>query len=137
MFSKTEDQRDLNGFLDRGSRMQGELTFEASFRIDGNFEGTVRSSGRLVVGEGGVVEGEVHVRHVLVTGEVRGSVEAGEQIHIAPGGRLLADITTPSLVIEDGAVFEGKCVMNRDKRSGGAGAGGKGGESVAKLVAGG
>jgi len=136
MFTKSEDQRDLNGFLDRGSRMQGELTFEASFRIDGDFQGSVRSSGRLVVGEGGVVDGELHVRHILVTGEVRGSVEAGEQIHIAPGGRLLADITTPSLVIEDGAVFEGKCVMSREKRAG-TGSGSGGGESVAKLVAGG
>jgi cytoskeletal protein CcmA (bactofilin family) len=134
VFTKTEDQRDLNGFLDRGSRMQGDLTFEASFRVDGNFQGSVRSSGRLVVGEGGEVEGEIHVGHLLVTGEVRGSVEAGEQIHIAPGGRLLADITTPSLRIEDGAVFEGKCVMQREKKGGGRSGGG---ESVAKLVAGG
>lgn len=135
MFNKSDEaQRDLNGFLDRGSRMDGELHFEASFRVDGVLEGTVRSRGQLVVGEQGEVDGEVVVAQVLVSGEVRGSIEASEQIHIAPGGRVLADISTPSLMIEDGAVFEGRCTMTQGsgKRGGSAGSGS---ESVAKLVA--
>lgn len=139
MFSKSDEaQRDLNGFLDRGSRMQGELHFEASFRVDGVFEGTVRSKGRLVVGERGEVDGDVQVAQVLVSGEVRGTIEASEQIHVAPGGRVLADISTPSLMIEDGAVFEGRCTMTQGsgKRGGSEGSGsGSGSESVAKLVA--
>lgn len=115
MFSKGGDQHpDLNGFLDRGSRMQGELRFDASFRVDGRFQGKVRSAGRLVVGEGGVVDAEVQVGHLLVSGEVRGTVQAAQQIHIAPGGRLLADIRTPSLVIEDGAHFDGRCSMGKE-----------------------
>jgi cytoskeletal protein CcmA (bactofilin family) len=129
MFSKNDEQRDLNGFLDRGSRVQGELSFEASFRVDGRFEGRVRTSGRLVVGEGGQVDADVEVGHLLVSGEVRGSVKAATQIHVAPGGRLLADIQTPSLMIEDGAVFEGRCSMT------GESAAKVGGEAVAKLVA--
>lgn len=128
MFKQNDQQRDLNGFLDRGSTQKGELSFEASFRIDGKYEGTIRSSGRLVVGEGGLVDGDVQVRHVLVSGEVRGSVEAGEQLHIAPGGRVHADITTPSLVIEDGAIFEGNCTMTKAGKASGAGG------DVAKLV---
>ncbi|HMB54730.1 MAG TPA: polymer-forming cytoskeletal protein [Thermoanaerobaculia bacterium] len=128
MFKQNDQQRDLNGFLDRGSTQKGELSFEASFRIDGKYEGTIRSSGRLVVGEGGLVDGDVQVRHVLVSGEVRGSVEAGEQLHIAPGGRVHADITTPSLVIEDGAIFEGNCTMTKAGKATGTGG------DVAKLV---
>ena len=137
MFTKSDEQRDLNGFLDRGSRMQGELSFDASFRIDGRFEGRVRSSGRLVVGEGGEVDADVEVASLLVSGEVRGTVKAAKQIQIAPGGRVLADIQTPSLVIEDGAVFEGRCAMTGEKGavSGAGGGAGQGGESVAKLVA--
>lgn len=129
MFKQSDDQRDLNGFLDRGSSQKGELSFEASFRIDGEYSGTIRSAGRLVVGEGGVVDGDVQVRHVLVSGVLRGAVVAGEQLHIAPGGRVNADITTPSLVIEDGAIFEGRCTMTGSE----ARAGGGGGD-VAKLV---
>lgn len=111
MFSKSDGQPDLNGFLDQGSQIQGELRFDASFRVDGKFQGSVRSAGRLVVGEDGKLDADVQVGHLLVSGEVRGSVKAVEQIQIAPGGRLLADIETPSLLIEDGALFEGRCTM--------------------------
>jgi cytoskeletal protein CcmA (bactofilin family) len=111
-------QNDLNGFLDRGSRLQGELHFESAFRIDGKLQGKIESSGRLIVGEGGEVEGEIHVRHVAVSGVVRGSLHADEQIHIAAGGRVEADLDTPSLVIEDGAVFEGRCTMRREGEKG-------------------
>ena len=111
-------QNDLNGFLDRGSRISGELHFESSFRIDGRFQGKIESSGRLIVGEGGEVEGDVHVRHVAVSGVVRGSLHADEQIHIAAGGRVEADLDTPSLVIEDGAVFEGRCTMRKEGQKG-------------------
>ncbi|HEX2252014.1 MAG TPA: polymer-forming cytoskeletal protein [Thermoanaerobaculia bacterium] len=118
-------QSEINGFLDKGSRLSGELSFDASFRIDGNFNGKITSQGRLVVGEGGVVDGEIQVREVLVSGELRGNVKAGERIHITAGGRVFADLSTPSLLIEDGAVFEGRCSMNR----------GAGEPGVPKLVA--
>ncbi len=115
MFKNNGPQGELNGFIDRGSRFQGELHFDAAFRIDGKFAGSVRSDGRLVVGEGGEVDAELRVRQVLVSGEVRGSIHAGEQLQIAAGGRVFADITTPSLVIEDGAIFEGRCTMTREE----------------------
>ena len=111
MFKTNASQGEFNGFLDRGSKTEGELSFAASFRIDGEFQGKVRSPGRLIVGEGASVDAEVHVGHLLVSGELRGTVDAVEQIQIAPGGRLRADIATPSLVVEDGAIFEGRCAM--------------------------
>lgn len=139
MFSKSDGQPDLNGFLDQGSKLQGELRFDASFRVDGDFEGSVRSSGRLVVGEDGKLDAEIHVGHLLVSGEVRGSVKAAEQIQIASGGRLLADIETPSLLIEDGAIFEGRCSMTGKGDKGGAKGGSEaarsGGDSVTPISA--
>lgn len=111
-------QNDLNGFLDRGSRLSGELRFESSFRIDGHFEGKISSSGRLIIGESGEVDGEIQVGHVAVSGQLRGTVKADEQIHIAAGGRVAADLETPSLLIEDGAQFDGRCSMRRDENSG-------------------
>lgn len=107
-------QDDLNGFLDAGSHFHGELTFEASFRVDGKLTGKVRSGGSLVVGEGGEVDGEIKAGQIFVSGTLRGAVEATERLQIAPGGRVLAEIVTPSLVIEDGAIFEGKCTMTGD-----------------------
>jgi cytoskeletal protein CcmA (bactofilin family) len=107
-------QGDLNGFLDRGSHLEGELRFEASFRVDGKLTGNVVSDGDLMVGEGGEIEGDLAVGQVFVAGTVRGNVRAARRVQIAAGGKVFADVATPSLVIEDGALFEGRCAMSRD-----------------------
>jgi cytoskeletal protein CcmA (bactofilin family) len=114
IFKSDGKQSDLNGFLDSGSHLEGELRFEASFRVDGKLTGIVRSEGDLIVGESGEVEGELYVGQVFVSGTVRGTVRASRKIQIAPSGKVFAELDTPSLVIEDGATFEGQCAMTRD-----------------------
>lgn len=104
---------ELNGFLDAGSHMQGELHFEQTFRIEGRLTGQVVSEGDLVVGEKGEVEGEIRVGRAMITGTVRGLIRATRRVEIGPGGRVTADIETPSLVVDDGALFEGNCRMSR------------------------
>jgi len=113
-------QGELNGFLDRGSQLDGELRFDASFRVDGKFTGNVVSDGDLMVGEGGELEGELAIGQVFVSGTVRGNIRAARRVQIAPGGKVFADVSTPSLVIEDGAVFEGRCSMVREPAASGA-----------------
>lgn len=114
----TGGQGDLNGFLDAGSHMQGELHFEDTFRVDGKMTGKVVSHGDLVVGEKGEVVGEIAVGRVYVSGTVRGTVKAKARIEVTAQGHLLADVETPALVLEDGAYFEGQCSMERSGRSG-------------------
>ena len=114
IFKSDAKASDLNGFLDNGSHVHGELRFETSFRVDGRFTGTVITDGDLIVGEGGEVEGDLQVGQIFVSGTVRGSVRAARRIQISPTGKLLAEIDTPSLVVEDGAFFEGRCSMSRE-----------------------
>jgi cytoskeletal protein CcmA (bactofilin family) len=106
---------DLNGFLDRGSHLRGELSFEAHFRVHGKFSGEVKTEGELIVGEGGEVEGELRVGQVVVSGIVRGSIQASRRVQITATGKVFADVDTPSLIVEDGACFEGRCSMTRDQ----------------------
>lgn len=113
MFKGSTAQGDLNGFLDAGSHMTGELKFDDTFRIDGRFNGTVVSDGDLIVGERGEVDGEVKVRRVFVSGVVRGVLYAGERVEITAAGKVRADVFTPSLTIDEGAFFEGHCSMER------------------------
>ncbi len=113
MFKSSSPQGDLNGFLDAGSHMTGELNFEDTFRIDGKFTGTVVSDGELIVGERGDVDGEVKVRRVFVSGTVRGSLRASERVEITAAGKVMADVFTPSLMIDEGAFFEGRCSMEK------------------------
>jgi cytoskeletal protein CcmA (bactofilin family) len=102
----------LNGFVDSGCTIKGELEFSSYFRVDGRVEGTVRSRSELVVGEGGVVEGEVEVARCIVGGEVRGTIHASEQVLLHAGAKVWADIHTPALVMEDGAFLEGSVAMD-------------------------
>ena len=107
----------LNGFVDAGCTIRGELEFASSFRLDGKVEGTIRSKSELLVGEGGVVNGEVEVARCLVGGEVRGVLRASEQVVLHATARVWADIYTPALVMEDGALLEGKVTMEAGQKA--------------------
>ena len=106
----------LNGFADSSCTIRGELEFKNSFRLDGRVEGNVRSASELVIGETGVVEGEVQVARCLVGGTVRGTLRATEQVLLHASAKVWADVFTPALVMEDGAFLEGKvCMESKNK----------------------
>jgi cytoskeletal protein CcmA (bactofilin family) len=62
----------LNGFLDRGSQLVGELRFEETFRIDGKFEGKIESGAELIIGDTAEVKGEILVGRLSINGAVKG-----------------------------------------------------------------
>ncbi len=94
---------ELNGILDRGSHLRGELHFEQTFRVDGKLSGKVVSDGDLVVGDRGEIEGEIEVGRAFVSGIVRGRIRTARRLEICAGGRVFADVETPALVIGEGA----------------------------------
>ncbi len=111
---------DLNGFLDRGSSFKGELEFEDTMRIDGKFNGRIRSKNELIVGESAHIEGEIHVGRIAISGTVVGKIKADQRVEIHRNGKVYSDIDTPALVIEEGAIFQGNCVMGEKDRKGGS-----------------
>ena len=106
---------ELNGFLDRGSSFKGELEFEDTMRIDGRFNGKIHSKNELIVGESAHIEGDVHVGRIAISGTVLGRIVATQRVEIHRNGKVYSDIETPALIIEEGAIFQGNCVMG-DKR---------------------
>jgi cytoskeletal protein CcmA (bactofilin family) len=103
----------LNAFLGEGTSFKGILTFEGTVRIDGRLEGEIFTKDTLVIGEGAQVNAAVHAGVVVIGGTVHGNIIAERKIEIHPTGRLYGNISTPSLVIEEGVVFEGSCTMGR------------------------
>jgi cytoskeletal protein CcmA (bactofilin family) len=97
----------LNGFLDSGARFEGTLSFDDVFRIDGHFRGVVVSESELVVGDRAVIEGEIRVGRLAVSGTIRGVIHARERVEVHAGARIYAEIHTPALVVEEGAVLQG------------------------------
>ncbi|HEU4522114.1 MAG TPA: polymer-forming cytoskeletal protein [Thermoanaerobaculia bacterium] len=102
---------ELNGFLDRGATFQGEMEFEDTMRIDGKFNGRITSKNELIVGESAHIEGDIHVGRIAISGTVVGKIVATQRVEIHRNGKVYSDIDTPALVIEEGAIFQGNCVM--------------------------
>lgn len=117
IFRSENPDGELNGFVDAGTKFRGELAFETTFRVEGKVEGSVVSSGTLVIGEGGEVDGDIRVGQLFVSGVVRGTVKASRRIQLCAQGKAFADLETPSLVIEDGAILDGRCMMTREGTS--------------------
>ena len=109
---------ELNGFLDRGATFKGEMEFEDTMRIDGKFNGRITSKNELIVGESAHIEGDIHVGRVAISGTVVGKIVATQRVEIHRNGKVYSDVDTPALIIEEGAIFQGNCVMGDKKGAG-------------------
>ena len=104
----------LSGFVGSGTTVTGESTFKSMLRIDGRFSGKITStSGTLIVGAGGQVDANVEVSVATIQGVVTGDIIATQRIELGRAAKLKGNIQTPSLVIEQGAIFEGACKMTQ------------------------
>ena len=102
----------LSGFVGHGTSLTGDTSFQMMLRVDGQLTGTVTSEGgTLIVGNNGQLDANVSVGIAQVNGTINGDVVATEKIQLGRTARVVGNITTPKLVIEDGAVFEGGCTM--------------------------
>jgi cytoskeletal protein CcmA (bactofilin family) len=102
---------DLNALLGRGSEFEGKLAFEGKVRIDGTFSGEISTNDTLHIGEGAKVSAEISCGTVVVEGEVVGNIKATGAVELHRPAKVRGDITTPSLSIEKGVVFEGRSKM--------------------------
>jgi cytoskeletal protein CcmA (bactofilin family) len=99
------------------AEVTGKLSFETATRIEGKLHGEVRATDLLVVGADAVVQATVHAAKLVVLGEVRGQVQGATRVEICAGGKLFGDIETKSLVVQEGATFEGRSRMGQSVES--------------------
>ena len=102
----------LSGFVGHGTSLTGDTSFQMMLRVDGHLTGTVTSDGgTLIVGNNGQLDANVSVGVAQINGTINGDVAATERIQLGRTARVVGNIATPKLVIEDGAIFEGGCTM--------------------------
>jgi cytoskeletal protein CcmA (bactofilin family) len=90
----------------------GEINFEGTLTVNGYLAGLIFSpEGTLVVSEKGRIDGDILVKSVVIHGSVRGDIHATRKIELASPANVIGDIETVELVIQPGAVFEGRCVF--------------------------
>ena len=102
----------LSGFVVHGTSLTGDTSFQMMLRVDGHLTGTVKSDGgTLIVGNNGQLDANVSVGVAQINGTVNGDITAADKVQLGRTARVVGNISTPKLVIEDGAVFEGGCTM--------------------------
>ena len=108
----------LSGYVGAGTVLTGETNFQAMLRVDGHLTGRVISdNGLLIIGTGGQVDADVLVSAATIGGTVNGDIVATEKVELGRTARVIGNIQTPRLMIEDGAIFEGSCSMLKAKES--------------------
>jgi excisionase family DNA binding protein len=100
--------------------MQGTLTFKdpVNLRINGSFEGVLSTLGSLTVGEKASVNAQITGETIHIAGQVTGDVKALKELHLAESGKLNGNVSTPSLLIEKGAVLQGQVDMKGASKTG-------------------
>jgi cytoskeletal protein CcmA (bactofilin family) len=102
----------LSGFVGHGTTLTGETEFHAMLRVDGNLIGTVSSeSGTLIIGTNGQVDANIMVAAAMINGTVNGDVVASEKLQLGRTARVMGNIHSPRLIVEEGAILEGSCSM--------------------------
>lgn len=104
----------ITGFFDKNTEIEGTLKFSGTFQIDGHFNGKINSKAILIIGENGKVESDIKIGVIIINGEVKGNIRAKDRVEINPKGRVIGTITTPSLIVKDGANLEAQCNTTSD-----------------------
>ncbi len=113
----------VEAFLGKGSKVVGTLTFSGPVELDGYVEGEIISQDRLTIGESAVINARITGAEVLVKGTVNGDISASKRLSLRRPARIVGNISTTSLSIEEGVIFEGKSTMASGATASGMGAG--------------
>jgi cytoskeletal protein CcmA (bactofilin family) len=103
------DPRDslVNSIIGAGSAVDGDIDVNGLLRIDGDVRGTVRATGKVVVGAAGRVEAPIRAKSAIIGGTVKGDVYVSERLRILSGGVVIGNVFAPRLEAEDGTVVHG------------------------------
>ncbi len=118
MKGKAEENSSINAFLGKNTTFSGGLVFDGLVRIDGNFEGTVKTSDTLVIANSGKVKAEMEVGVAKISGQFEGTIIAKERVELIKPANVNGTIKTKSLTIDDGVIFNGTCEMGNTESRG-------------------
>jgi cytoskeletal protein CcmA (bactofilin family) len=108
-------EKSIRAFLGEGTEFKGVISFGGTVRVDGVMEGEVITDDTFIVGAAGKISANIQAGVVIIMGEVEGRIEAKEKCEIRVGSHVKGEVYTPSIYIEEGAVFEGMCHMTGEE----------------------
>ncbi len=101
--------------IDATTVISGKLRCGETIRIDGRMKGEIRCDKTVIVGQGAIVEATIRADAVVIAGDVTGDIVAKRKVTLESSGRVSGDLSTPGIVIEEGAKLEGRIVIGAEK----------------------
>jgi cytoskeletal protein CcmA (bactofilin family) len=98
-----------------GTEIIGDIKSDSNIRIDGKLKGNVLIKGRLVIGNNGTIEGQIHCENADIEGNFTGKITVNQLLTLKSSAKLTGDVITGKLAIEPGAEFSGTCKMGNNK----------------------
>ena len=120
MGRNNKDSNQINGLIDKGCSIEGKLAFDGTVQVNGDFNGDILSDGTLIIGPEARISARIRIDTVIIEGNVEGTIEAKQRVEMRRGATMTGDIHSPSLVVEEGAVFQGMSNMMRSGAEQGA-----------------
>ena len=96
----------------QGARLEGTIVSAGSLRIDGQVKGQINADGDVTLSPQSQVEADIRAQNVSVAGRFHGNIVVKDRAHLAKGGRIDGNITSKTLVVEEGGVFHGQSIMD-------------------------
>lgn len=109
--SSPKDETSIKAYMGEDTVFNGSLTFDGAVRIDGKFEGQVKTDDTLIVGEKGELNADIHAGVLIAQGKINGTIVATSRVEIHSTSKVVGDIRTPSFMVEVGAIYNGHCDM--------------------------
>jgi cytoskeletal protein CcmA (bactofilin family) len=101
----------LSTIIGKDSVFTGDMEVKGTLRIDGRIKGRIICDETVSVGATGDVEADIDAKMVIVAGTVNGNIRTSEKIEMQAKARVMGDVATKNIVIEQGAIFHGSCQM--------------------------
>jgi len=102
----------INSIVGEGTSFKGELRVSGLLRIDGDFSGIIETAGKVLVGKNGRAACTIKAETVVIGGVVQGNIQSTEKVVILSTGMLIGNVTTPRLIVEEGVILHGKCLIS-------------------------
>jgi len=112
-----EDENKIDTVIAEDIEFRGTLKFKNSLKIKGKFEGKIISDGHLIIGRESNTSADITAAVVSVSGNVNGKIKATKKIELFKKSKISADMISPEIVMESGAVFNGICIMEEQQGS--------------------
>ena len=114
--AKLVNDTESNGYniIGVGTQIKGNINTNSDIRLDGQLIGNISTTGKVVVGENGMISGQINCKNADISGQIEGKIMVSELLSLKSTAKVFGDILINRLAVEPGCIFTGHCKMDAE-----------------------